>query len=714
MDPILDKLNQPQKDAVLQTEGPLIIFAGAGTGKTRVITHRIAHLLSRGVEPWHILAVTFTNKAAEEMRRRVDALATGKGRSVWISTFHSFGAQFLRVEAKALGLDPNFLIYDDTDQKNLLRDCIRELNLDEKKFKPSRLIEIISRAKDDLLDADSYAIHSLASGDHFRQVVATIYGLYQKKMKQNGALDFGDLLMLSANALRENATVRDKYQERFRYVLVDEYQDTNHAQYMLTKYLAAKHKNICVVGDDDQSIYSWRGADIRNILEFERDYPDCRMVKLEQNYRSTKTILNAAWNVVKNNQGRVEKKVWTESGDGDKIKFFENLNELEEGQRVADEISRGFEKGEARHSDYAVFYRTNAQSRVLEDAMRRAGIPYAIIGTVRFYDRAEVKDIMAYMRLAHNPNDSVSMKRVVNVPHRGVGKTSIETLENFAADKGVSMWEAVRNMHASEVTPAAKRGLAEFRKIIDELREAKAALTVKQIAEQIIEKTGYIKQLEEENTPEAKNRIENLQELISAIDEFENRSPDKSLAGYLTQVSLVSDLDTWSDDNDKVTLMTLHLAKGLEFRNVFITGLEEGLFPIGEAAFDRDELEEERRLMYVGMTRAKEKLYLSWAAERRIFGKSHWNMQSRFVEEAKTKEGKEETVRERIFVDMEPMEAPSGPKEYSIGSRVRHASFGEGKVIERSGAGDELKLVVLFDSGQWKKLLVRFANLEKI
>lgn len=726
MDPIFDKLNPAQKDAVLQTEGPLIIFAGAGTGKTRVITHRIAYLLSKEVTPWNILAVTFTNKAAEEMRRRVDALAPGRGRSVWISTFHSFGAQFLRMEAKTLGIDPSFLIYDDADQKNLLRDCVRELNLDEKKFKPSRLAEIISRSKDDLLDADSYGIHSLASGDHFRQVVATVYGLYQKKLNMSGALDFGDLLMGTVTALRDNGQVRAKYQERFRYLLVDEYQDTNHAQYMLTKFLAGKHRNICVVGDDDQSIYSWRGADIRNILEFERDYPGCRMVKLEQNYRSTQNVLSSAWNVIKNNQDRVEKKLWTESGEGDRPRIFESMNELEEAQRVADEIEEWRRNHGFRYCDFAAFYRTNAQSRVLEDAMRRSGIPYAVVGSVRFYDRAEVKDITAYLKVIHNPNDSISLKRIINVPHRHIGKTTIELLEHFALEKNTTLWEAVRNVHAIEVPPAGRRALMEFRKMIEELRGDRGSMTVKEIAAQVLERTGYLRELEAEDTPEAKNRAENIQELISAIDEFEGRSPDRTLAGYLTQVALVSDLDTWSDDNDKVTLMTLHLAKGLEFRSIFITGLEEGLFPIGEAAFDREELEEERRLMYVGMTRAKERLYLSWAAERKIFGKSHWNMQSRFIQEAKLTgaqvssepltestrlERGQSEQRERIYDDIAP---EAGEDLFPIGARVRHAQFGAGKIIERSGAGEDMKLVVLFDSGQWKKLMVKYANLERI
>src|SRR3989339_2267445 len=433
METLTANLNENQQQAALHLEGPLLIFAGAGTGKTRVITHRIANLISKGVHPSKILAVTFTNKAAEEMRRRVDELFPGRGRAVWISTFHSFGAQFLRVEAKNIGLNPEFLIYDTSDQKKVLTDCVKELNLDEKKFKPGRMIEVISRAKDELIDADSYGIHALTSGDYFRQISATIYGLYQKKLKIAGALDFGDLLMMTVMSLRDNKQLLEKYQERFRYVLVDEYQDTNHAQYLLTKYFSAKHKNICVVGDDDQSIYSWRGADIRNILEFERDYPSCKTVKLEKNYRSTGNILAAAWQVIKNNKHRVEKKLWTENPEGQDIKVLESATETEEAQRITDEIQFLVKEKGLVLNDFAIFYRTNAQSRVMEDAFRRAGIPYAVIGTVRFYERAEVKDIMAYLRLVHNPNDNVSFKRVINIPKRSIGKTSIESLEKLSA-----------------------------------------------------------------------------------------------------------------------------------------------------------------------------------------------------------------------------------------------------------------------------------------
>ncbi len=767
MDTFLEKLNPPQREAVQHTEGPLIIFAGAGTGKTRVITYRIAHLLSKGVHPMSILAVTFTNKAAEEMRRRVDVLVPGQGRAVWISTFHSFGARFLRTEAQAIGLARDFLIYDSSDQKHVLRDCIKELNLDDKKFKPGRMIEIISRAKDDLLDADSYGIHALASGDYFRQTSATIYKLYQKKLQSAGALDFGDLLMLTVTSLRDNKQLLEKYQERFRYVLVDEYQDTNHAQYLLTKYFSAKHKNICVVGDDDQSIYSWRGADIRNILEFERDYNGCTTVKLEQNYRSSSTILSAAWYVVQNNRNRVDKRVWTDNTSGKPVRLVESANELEEAQRVVDEIEYLHKEGAYRYADCAVFYRTNAQSRVLEDAFRRSGINYAVIGSMRFYERQEVKDILAYLRLVHNPHDNVSFKRIINAPRRGIGKTSLEALEKFAIKSNLSLWDALGHLSSTDVASAGRKAFFGFKALLETLRRESAALTVKQIALSVIEKTGYLTALEAEDTPEAKTRVENIQELVSAIDEFEQRSPDTSLAGYLTQIALVSDSDdlpstgteTPAEPEDRVTLMTLHLAKGLEFRAVFILGLEEGLFPMNDSSFSPDELEEERRLMYVGMTRAKEDLYLSWANERRVFGKSTWNMPSRFIEETRSC-GNSETLppsktapqpyrgatrHEVEFGDAAPAPdyesfgdlprdppdeterkpqdepqrelsvespRPGGNTLYALGSRVRHAQFGNGKVIDRTGSGDDLKLIVLFDTGQWKKLLVKYANLE--
>lgn len=725
MEQYLERLNPAQRDAVIHTEGPLLIFAGAGTGKTRVITHRIAYLINKGIPPSNILAVTFTNKAAQEMRSRVDALVPGRGRGVWISTFHSFGANFLRAEAKEIGLAPDFLIYDSSDQKNILKNCVRDLKLDDKTFKPGKISEIISRAKDELLDAGSYGIHALTSGDYFRQTAATLYSMYQKRLKEAGALDFGDLLMLTVSALRDNKPILERYQNRFQYILVDEYQDTNHAQYLLTKYLSAARKNICVVGDDDQSIYSWRGADIRNILEFEKDHPGCRTVKLEQNYRSTTQILSSAWQVIKNNEKRVDKKVWTENGDGKPVNYLQVPNEMDEAQWIVDEVIRHKNELNCNYSDCAVFYRINAQSRVLEDAFRRSGVPYIIIGTLRFYERAEVKDILAYLRLIHNPNDNVSFRRVINAPRRGIGKTSMDTLNAFASEKGISLWDAVEQLPLVDISSGAKRALVGFKKLMNELRAGKENITIKAITTLVLEKTGYIKELEAEDTPEAKSRVENIYELISAIDDFENRSPDKTLAGYLMQVALVSDIDDLpnEEDRNKVTLMTLHLAKGLEFKTVFVIGLEEGLFPIGEAAFKPEELEEERRLMYVGMTRAKENLYLSSASERRVFGKTHWNMPSRFLDEARSGE-KARIIsvapKRGIFEPDEDKphfcEVSHSPEDplYPLGCMVRHQQFGTGKVIDKSGSGDDLKLVVHFESGNWKKLVVKYANLEKI
>jgi DNA helicase II / ATP-dependent DNA helicase PcrA len=742
MKTFLDDLNPTQKQAVLHVDKPLIIFAGAGTGKTRVITYRIAYLLSLGVPAYNIFAVTFTNKAAKEMKRRVTTLVPGMGDGVWLSTFHSFCAHFLRVEAEHIGLDHNFLIYDDSDQKKVLKDCIKELNLDDKKFRPGHILEIISRSKDDLLDADSYAIHAAASGDPFRETVGSIFSSYQKKLKQACALDFGDLILLTVIALRENELVREKYQDRVKYLLVDEYQDTNHAQYMLTKFLAGKHKNICVVGDDDQSIYSWRGADIRNILEFERDYPGSTMVKLEQNYRSTPQILSSAWQVISNNAKRVEKKLWTENGEGDQIVVLEHLNEVEEANNVAREIEKMVNEKRGTLCDFAVFYRTNAQSRVLEDAFRRMGISYSIVGTMRFYERSEVKDIIAYLRLIHNPNDNISFKRVVNVPRRGIGKQTIEVIEKYSVDKGISIWQSLSFLGSLGLPGAANRKLVEFKNLLENLRSLNPEHSVKEIANEVINKTGYIRELEEEESLESQNRIGNVQELISAIDEFERVSPDRSLTGYLTTVSLVTGLDSWADEEERVTLMTLHLAKGLEFKTAFITGLEEGLFPIGEAAFDPEDLAEERRLMYVGMTRAKEQLFLSWAAERKVYGKSRWNLPSRFIAEASkngdikvidkspqitNNRGEDrstfvKTSVDKPLYDSRKRETPSDEAgcppiygdDYEIGSRVQHAQFGVGKIIERSGAGDDLKLIVLFNSGEWRKLLVKYANLQKV
>jgi DNA helicase-2/ATP-dependent DNA helicase PcrA len=740
MKEILTKnLNPSQAEAVLYTEGPLIIFAGAGTGKTRVITHRIAYLLSLGVKPWSILAVTFTNKAAAEMKKRVIDLIPQSGANVWISTFHSFCAYFLRAEASKISLNPDFLIYNFADQKNVVKDCMKELNIDDKKFKPSTITDKISRAKDDLKFPFDMAAETKCAGDSFGDITAKIYELYQKKLERADVMDFGDLIMRVVSSLRKYPELLKHYQEKYKYIMVDEYQDTNHAQYILIKLMVGGHNNICVVGDDDQSVYSWRGADINNILDFEKDYPNAKSVKLEQNYRSTPKILSAANQVVKHNNARISKQLWTQNPDSGSVSVLKALNENDEAEKVADLIYPNTYNDKYKLSDFAVFYRTNAQSRTFEDAFRRFRIPYIIIGTLRFYDRAEIKDIMAYLKLIHNPNDNISFKRVINIPKRGIGKTSVETLEKFALLKNMSIWQAMPLAQEAGLNKGPTKALNSFAQLIKNLSGLKENDSVKLIAEKVIKDSRYLEELETENTPESKTKIENIQELISAIDDFESRSPDKSLAGYLTQIALISDTDSLDESKGRVTLMTLHLAKGLEFDNVFICGLEEGLFPIGESAFKHEELEEERRLMYVGMTRARKYLHLCWSTERKIYGKTIWNMPSRFIAEAGFKDEFSETEYNRkqsfnkkpfkaeiIYKDGgtssddeitkdEPIYAPDGDSSpYKIGTLVLHPVFGNGKIIEKSGIGNDLKLVVLFENGQWKKLLARIANLTLI
>ncbi|MDR1721119.1 MAG: UvrD-helicase domain-containing protein [Endomicrobium sp.] len=729
---LTENLNPPQMEAVRRTEGPLIIFAGAGTGKTKVITHRIAYLLSLGVAPRSILAVTFTNKAAAEMKKRVIDLVSQRYHDIWISTFHSFCAHFLHFEASKINLDPNFLIYDFADQKNVVKDCIKELNIDEKNFRVSTIVNKISRAKDDLKFPSDMASEAEQLGDSFGITTSKIYELYQKKLKKAGAFDFGDLIMQTVTSLRQLPKMLEYYQEKLKYIMVDEYQDTNRAQYTLIKLLAAKHRNICVVGDDDQSVYSWRGADINNILDFNKDYPNAKSVKLEENYRSTPKILSTAYQVVKHNNARVDKQLWTKNPNSGSVIVLKAANENDEATKVVDLILLNAYK--CKLSNFAVFYRTNAQSRTFEEAFRRVGIPYAIIGTLQFYERAEIKDIIAYLKLIHNPNDNVSFKRIINIPKRGIGKTSIGTLEKFAFLKNISIWDAIPFAAQAGLTKGAVNALNSFKQFIKTFLGSKDDISVKIISEKVINHSGYLKELEIENTPESKTKIENIQELVSAIGDFENRSPDKSLAGYLTQIALISDTDSLDESKDKVTLMTLHLAKGLEFEHVFICGLEEGLFPIGEYAFNNEELEEERRLMYVGMTRAKKHLYLCWAEERNVHGKTRWNMPSRFIVEAGFNHVLDET-EQKLSSNKKNLQAKTFYKNtdndnsdyniakdeaflniedanpYKIGTVVLHPVFGKGKIIEQSGTGNNLKLIILFENGQWKKLLAKIANL---
>ncbi|NIM03866.1 UvrD-helicase domain-containing protein [bacterium] len=718
---ILDDLNPSQREAVEHIQGPLLILAGAGSGKTRVITYRIAYLIEKHISPWNILAVTFTNKAAGEMRGRVDRLVGGKGRSVWISTFHSFAARLLREEIDKIGGSRHFVIYDEMDQLNLIKECTKELDIDEKRFKIAVAQALINRAKDNLVDVESFSIYAQASGDYYRKVIADIYQLYQRKLKESSALDFADLLMEAVRLFKQRKEILEKYQERFRYIMVDEYQDTNHAQYLLTKLLASKHKNICVVGDDDQSIYSFRGADLRNILHFERDYKDVKVMKLEQNYRSTKNILDMAWKVVKNNRYRKKKKLWTNREEGMPVEYALVNSEIDEANLVVEEVIRLMEE---RHilKDFAVFYRTNAQSRVLEDALRKAKINYAIVGGVRFYERKEIKDILAYLRVIVNPLDSLNLKRILNVPRRGIGKKTLNYLEQYASRHQKALFETLTKIREIKAVPGHSSSRVEgFMDLIGQLREKSRNITAKELTRMVIETTGYLSELASEDTIEAESRIENVKELVSAVGEFEEQSEDKTIEAFLEQVSLITDIDTWDEENDRVTLMTLHLAKGLEFPVVFVTGLEEGLFPHSDALYDEAEMEEERRLCYVGMTRAKERLYMTSASQRRLYGQWRWNTPSRFVVEAgllgekvglwggeiSPDEAKGKDVRASLFSQVQV-------DEWQVGARVKHEEFGLGRILERTGSGKDTKIVVLFENGQWRKFLVKYARIKKI
>ena len=711
---LFDDLNEKQAEAVKCTEGPLLIMAGAGSGKTRVITYRIAYLLQNGINPWNILAMTFTNKAASQMRERINNLAGPTAMSVWISTYHSFCARILRIDGAHIWLIKDFTIYDDDESKKIVESCLKELNYDADKFKPSVICDMISSAKDKLLDPQSYIIHANTTPEPMKKVAADIYEVYQKKLRAANAVDFGDLLRYTVELLKEKPEVLAKYQERFRYIMIDEYQDTNYAQYVLTKLLATKYKNICVVGDDDQAIYSWRGADVRNIIEFERDYPKTVAVYLEQNYRSTKNILATAGKLIQFNNHRKPKKLWTEGVQGEEVSYTEFQNEFAEGNAVAEKIRSLIETEGKLLSDFAIFYRTNAQSRIFEETFTRFGVPFVVVGSQRFYERAEVKDILGYLKLTNNPADNISFKRIINVPARGIGKTTFATIEENASKKNLNLYESAKELYGSGQLPKAEK----FIKLVDSMIAEKQNMDASEIAKIVIEETGYVQLLEAQNDIESRGRLENIQELVSAIVDFEQNSERKNLPEFLENIALVSDVDVWDEKKDFVTLITLHLAKGLEFACVFLTGLEEGLLPVGNSAYSMEELEEERRLCYVGMTRAKEHLYLSGASQRRIYGQLRWCIPSRFVKEVGLK--KETTgisFRENSMIESVEETDFSGEKKaghFYRGMRVKHSEFGEGKILEVTGSGDDIKVIVQFDAGFWKKIMVKYANLEKI
>jgi DNA helicase-2/ATP-dependent DNA helicase PcrA len=735
-------LNPPQKEAVLHGEGPLLILAGAGSGKTRVIVHRIAHLIrERGVPPWQILAVTFTNKAAGEMRQRVERLV-GQAELPAISTFHSACVRILRRHIQQLGYAPNFAIYDDKDSEKLLKEIAAELRLDDKRF-PVRLL---SSAIDDLKNAGILP-EQVEGGDPLRQTVARVYGAYQERLQRCNALDFGDLLLLTARLFRQVPEVLRHYQERWRWILVDEYQDTNPVQYELVRLLAGERRNLCVVGDDDQSIYRWRGADIRNILDFEQDFPGVRVVKLEQNYRSSRTILTAAGRVVARNRGRKAKALWTENPEGERIVYRRLEDDREEARYVCREVERHVRRG-GSVADVAVFYRTNAQSRVLEDALVADAIPYRMVGGVRFYERLEIKDILAYLKVLDNPADEVALKRIVNTPARGIGLATVDRIAELARQQGLMLYDALQLAATGGVLASGPRGkVAAFAALMERFRSLAGSAPLADLAAGLIRETGYGQKLEEERTDEARERLENLQELLNALAEFESTSAEKGLSAFLEQVALVSDLERNDEGREAATLMTLHAAKGLEFPVVFIVGLEERVFPHVRALDDPEQMEEERRLCYVGMTRARERLTVTNARRRRIFGQEQYNLPSRFIDDI---------PRELLAMEEEPAVAGWGPgsgeryepasaghnlaavfaagmtdggyldNEVQVipdeepaeglwnGMKVRHGSFGVGTVRKMEGEGDGQKVIVWFNSVGPKKLLVRFAGLERV
>lgn len=736
-------LNPQQAEAVINTEGPMLIMAGAGSGKTKVLTCRVANLLQKGVRPYRILAITFTNKAAAEMRERVNNMSGPAAKDVWLFTFHAFCARFLRMEIDKLpGYGGNFAIYDTADSQNLIKQILKEMNLDDKRFQPSGILSRISNAKNALQDAAAFARQA---GDFYEQKVADIYSRYEQKLQLNNALDFDDLLMLSIKLLQENKEVREKYQDRFDYLLVDEYQDTNHAQYLLTKFLAAKHRNICVVGDADQSIYGWRGADIQNILDFEKDYPDAKVIKLEQNYRSTQIILDAANAVIENNTGRKPKNLWTENKSGADIIYFQAVDERDEARFVIEQLQNLQRTENKKLGDMAILYRTNTQSRIFEEMLIKSGISYNMVGGLKFYERKEIKDIIAYLRVIFNPADSLSLLRIINVPKRGIGDASLAKIQAYAAANNVSLFEAVSNAAAIDgLSSRFVSKLDDLAGIIFELMNLASEAPVEDLIDRVLRDTGYIEELENERTPQAQSRIDNLHELISVAQEFAASEEENNLENFLAHVALVSDIDDTELGEDAITLMTLHSSKGLEFPVVFLVGMEEGLFPHARTLMDETEIEEERRLCYVGITRAKEKLFLSSTKMRTIYGNTVTYPPSRFLQEIPARLVKTIKRQERFsalenfkqvsekysarpqkpastfnphsFMPQKPAAAAGGTAgtRFNTGDRVSHSKWGEGMVVSVKDSPDGQEVKVAFAGAGVRSLLTKYAVLKKL
>ncbi|MBC5649740.1 DNA helicase PcrA [Blautia segnis] len=741
---IYDTLNPPQREAVAQTEGPVLILAGAGSGKTRVLTHRIAYLMEEmGVNPWNILAITFTNKAAQEMRERVDKLVGFGSESIWVSTFHSACVRILRRHIDNLGYDTNFTIYDTDDQKSLMKDVCRKLNIDTKVYKERSLLAQISHAKDELLTPDDMEMK--AAGDYNMKKVASVYREYQAALRKNNALDFDDLIVKTVELFQNCGAVLEYYQERFKYIMVDEYQDTNTAQFKFISLLAQKYENLCVVGDDDQSIYKFRGANIGNILGFERVFPDAKVIRLEQNYRSTKNILNAANQVIANNTERKAKTLWTENEEGSKVHFRQFFNAYEEAEYVAGEIGRMKREGMGSYRDCAILYRTNAQSRIFEEKFIAANIPYKLVGGVNFYARKEIKDLLCYLKTIDNARDDLAVQRIINVPKRGIGATTLGRVQDYADNMGISLYEALR---VAEEVPSIGRSLSKidgFVTFIQSLKSKADVLSVEELLQEVIDDTGYVAELEAEDTEESRARIENIDELISKTaayqEAMEEQNQPATLSGFLEEVALVADIDTVDPDQDYVLLMTLHSAKGLEFPKVFMVGMEDGIFPshMTISYGDDGELEEERRLCYVGITRAMKDLTLTCAQQRMIRGETQYNKVSRFVREiprelvdlghtiqekkpkaedlipTPTKYSKmKEILQSRNYKPREFKVTKSGSLDYEVGDTVRHIKFGVGIVKEIVEGGRDYEVTVEFDKVGVKKMFASFAKLKKI
>ena len=766
---IYDKLNEPQREAVYHTDGPLLILAGAGSGKTRVLTHRIAYLIGeRGVNPWNILAITFTNKAAEEMRQRVDNLVGFGAESVWVSTFHSACVRILRRFIDRLGYENHFTIYDTDDQKTLIKEVCRKVDVDTKVFKERSLLSAISSAKNEMILPDEFELN--AGGDFAKMKIAKVYREYETQMRANNALDFDDLLVKTVQLLQTQPDVLESYQERFRYIMVDEYQDTNTVQFQLVSLLAGKYKNLCVVGDDDQSIYKFRGANIRNILDFEHEFPDAKVIKLEQNYRSTGNILNAANSVIANNRGRKEKSLWTENGEGELIRLRQFDTAFDEADFIGEDIKSAVRQG-GSYNDSAVLYRTNAQSRLLEEKFIAMNIPYKIVGGVNFYARREIKDLLAYLKTIDNGRDDVAVRRIINVPKRGIGLTTINRIQESATERGIGFYEALLAPGLIAGVGRSATKLDSFAALIEYFKTLAEEMSITDLLQEVIEKTGYIESLENEDKEEAKTRKENIDELISKAATYEESCQDKdekaTLSGFLEEVALVADIDSLDEDQEYVVLMTLHSAKGLEFPRVYLAGMEDGLFPgyMSINAGDREELEEERRLCYVGITRAEQELTLTSARRRMVHGETQYNPMSRFVKEiprelldignkkftqetempaqqntyARAREAFRAQAFGGAFGGMAPAKnqgtsktvtgsqalaslqkgsqlaaGGNGPLGYEVGDRVRHVKFGEGTVTDIKEGGRDHEVTIEFDSVGTRKMFAKFAKLVKV